>query len=414
MDKILVVEDEKRVREPLTEILSICNYDVIEAENGLEALEQAKRHNVSLVLCDMMMPLMNGIETLEAFQRDFNLRTIPFVFISALSERQDVRRGMLKGAEDYLTKPFKTKELLKVVELQLKKARNRQMAPKPKSAQALKEEKKSELKIIESYLKSAGHVQNAILPSKREVDNIFPNNFIFFKPKYEVSGDFYWIKDFGDKKIVSVIDCTGHGISASLLSMCYYTALNQAVKHNDNKSPKEIFEWIIDNVQDYLSQHDSENHDSGMDGIICEIDVVNKKLKYVGAKRPLFFLSNTSLNCAANESICTKKSGERNLNRIRGGNRYFKLEDPKTKTNLIEREIDFEEGDIIYLSSDGFEDQFGGDEDKRFKSGNFMNLLSSIQKEDMQNQKTILESSFENWKHGYQQIDDVTVVGIKL
>ncbi|MEQ8910150.1 MAG: response regulator [Vicingaceae bacterium] len=412
MDKILLIEDEKNVREPIRETLNLCNYDVIEAEHGKDGLEKAKQQLFDLVLCDVMMPQMNGLETLEAFQEDKDLRHIPFVFLSALSERNDIRQGMLRGAEDYITKPFNTNELLRVIELQLKKARNRstKMIKVEESEELAK--RKKDLNVLEAYLKSAGNVQNAILPSEREINNSFPDNFVFFRPKYDVSGDFYWMKDFGDKKLISVIDCTGHGMSASLLSMCYYTSLNQAVKQKKLKSPKDIFEWVIHNVQDYLSEHDSVAHDSGMDGLICEIDYTQNKIRYVGAKRPLFFLSNQALEISDEDFKISHSFGNKKLNRIKAGNRYLNVNEKEIP--LLQREFTYQEGDAIYLSSDGFEDQFGGDNDKRFKTGNFMKLLESVQNESTSDQKSILINAFDNWKEGYQQIDDVTVVGVKL
>ncbi len=412
MDKILVVEDEKNIRELIQETLSISDYEVEQAIHGEQAIELAKKNQFDLILCDVMMPIMDGLTTLEAFQKDKDLNNIPFVFLSALNDQTDIRKGMLKGAEDYLAKPFKTDELLQVVEIQLKKAKQRSsQSLNGKEGKKLAERSKS-LEVLESYMKCAGNVQNAIIPTKDQIDSCFPDNFIFFRPKYDVSGDFYWMKDQGNKKLISVIDCTGHGISASLLSMSYYTALNNKAKSTYCITPKNLFEGVISDVNEYLSEHGPIAHDTGMDGLICEIDTEKKVIRYVGARRPLYLLSANEPPLPNSDFKSVNTKGEKTLYRIKAGNRYFKVNHKKAP--LKERSIPYDAGDIIYLNSDGFEDQFGGNHDKRFKSMNFMNLLESFKDEPLEKQKEILVNSFDNWKEGYQQIDDVTVMGIKL
>jgi CheY-like chemotaxis protein len=412
MDRILVVEDEKNIRELIQETLSISDYEVEQAIHGEQAIDLAKNNRFDLVLCDVMMPIMDGMSTLEAFQKDKDLSDIPFVFLSALNEQTDIRKGMLKGAEDYLTKPFKTNELLQVVELQLKKAKRRSSQSLKGTEGKILAERSKNLEVLESYMKCAGNVQNAIIPTKEQIDACFPNNFVFFRPKYEVSGDFYWMKDQGNKKLISVIDCTGHGISASLLSMSYYTALNNKAKSTHCITPKNLFEGVIADVNEYLSEHGPIAHDTGMDGLVCEIDIEKKVIRYVGARRPLYLLSENEPALPNSEFKAKRSVGKKTLYRIKAGNRYFKVNHDKAP--LKERTIPYNEGDIIYLNSDGFEDQFGGDDDKRFKSVNFMNLLESFKDEPLEKQKEILVNAFDNWKEGYQQIDDVTVIGIKL
>ena len=151
-----------------------------------------------------------------------------------MSEMSDVRKGMNLGAEDYLTKPFKSKGiLLSVIDIQLKKADEReehadgfQNFRSEKIINSLRDQLNSNEVKWRDSLKSAGKIQSAILPKESEMTKIFPDSFNYYRPKYNVSGDFYWAQNLEDLKLVAVADCTGHGIPASLLTICCYNGLN--------------------------------------------------------------------------------------------------------------------------------------------------------------------------------------------
>jgi DNA-binding response OmpR family regulator len=419
MKKILVIEDEVTIRETLSEILVISDYKVIEAKNGKEGFKKAIESSPDLVVCDIMMPQMDGIDTIKAFQNHSDLTFIPFIFLSARSNVSDIRKGMNLGAEDYLTKPFEPRELLSVIELHFKKIKKFHKLSDNRTKDGIKKVSK-ELAIEDSaakkkwtdYLQSAANVQIVILPRRSEISHLFPNNFIYFQPKFSVSGDFYWIQNFGDIQLIAVVDCTGHGILGSLLSICCYNVLNLAVQHYGLRKPKEILEKANELVLIFMEEHERTHNEVGMDVVICAIDQKSKSITYAGAKSPLYLITN-KVDTVIGERIkkYTQKSGKP-LFKIRGSR--FTIGSKNEKIELEEHTIEYTSGDMLYLSSDGYTDQFGGPSDKCFKSLNFINLLLSIQNENLREQKSILAYNFNLWKGETEQTDDVTILGIKL
>ena len=177
MKKILLIEDEKEIREALSEILEFNNFSVSTAENGRIGVQKALDDLPDLVICDMMMPVQNGLETVSVFKDHQSLKCIPFIFLSALSEMSDLRAGMNKGAEDYITKPFQVEELLATVELQFKKVEDQNEINQTviEKHEALEKESAIKDKKWTDYLNSAKTVQNFILPKKKHLKELFPN-----------------------------------------------------------------------------------------------------------------------------------------------------------------------------------------------------------------------------------------------
>ena len=419
MKKILIIEDEEAIRETIAEILQISDFEVIKAENGEVGYEKAVECNPDLVICDMMMPRMDGIDTITAFRNHATLNYIPFVFLSALSNISDIRRGMNLGAEDYLPKPFQPKELLAVIDLQFQKVKKNKKLLKSvsddqteKVTTALKQKAAVNEQKWLDYLKAAGEIQRVILPKALELNGIFPENFIYYNPKYSVSGDFYWAQDFGDSKLIAVADCTGHGIPASLLTICCYNGLNLAVKQYGLRKPKEILEKVNELVLNFMQEHGRSHYEVGMDILICDINKKDNTIKYSGAKRPLYIVTN-ELDTVPIENVkIYNQELEKTLYKIKGS--LFTIGSKNKKLELREETINYKSGDMIYLSSDGYGDQFGGPSDKCFKSLNLIQLLISIQKESMIEQKKIIAQTFSDWKGTTEQTDDVTLLGIKL
>jgi DNA-binding response OmpR family regulator len=419
MKKILIIEDEANIRETLSEILAISDYKVIEARNGKEGFKKAIESSPDLVVCDMIMNQMDGIDTIKAFQNHSDLSFIPFIFLSARSQVSDIRIGMNLGAEDYLTKPFEPKELLSVIKLRFKKIEKFHKlsddSTKDVITKAIKElalEDSAAKKKWTDYLQSAANVQIAILPRKSEISHLFPDNFIYFQPKFSVSGDFYWIQNFGDIQLIAVVDCTGHGIQGSLLSICFYNVLNLTVQHYGLRKPKEILEKANELVLIFMEEHERTHNEVGMDVVICAIDQKNKSITYAGAKSPLYLITN-KVDTVVCEKI--KKYSQRTgkpLFKVMGSR--FAIGGKNEKFEIDEHTIKYKSGDMLYLSSNGYTDQFGGPSDKCFNSLNFTNLLLSIQNEKLREQKSILTYNFNLWKGETEQTDDVTLLGIKL
>lgn len=239
-------------------------------------------------------------------------------------------------------------------------------------------------------------IQQSILPDDTQIRNGLPEYFIFFKPKDIVSGDFYWYSRQGDSVLWAVVDCTGHGVPGGFMSMLGSGLLNQIVNEELRLRPDEILNHLRDRVIVALKQTGTygESKD-GMDISLCRYFPSEKRIQFAGAHNPLYILRNSEL---------IELPGDKQPIGIHIG-------DKKEFTLL---EMDLQSGDMIYMSSDGYADQFGGEKGKKFKSVNLEKLFVKLAHAPAQEQREKLVSTFENWKEGYEQLDDVCVFGVRI
>jgi serine phosphatase RsbU (regulator of sigma subunit)/tetratricopeptide (TPR) repeat protein len=243
----------------------------------------------------------------------------------------------------------------------------------------------------------AKRIQDATIPSDTMIKKYLPENFIFFKPRDIVSGDFYWFtKILGKKLVLAVVDCTGHGVPGAFMSLIGNNLLNHIVINLGITDPDVVLAAMNAGVIDVLSQEATNNHDS-MDVALCVIDTEKKKMEFAGAKSQLLYIQNGEIQYIKGNS---QPVGD--LSRGR-------------EKNFSKHQIDLSVPTTFYIFSDGFADQFGGAENKKFMSKNLRQLLSDNYTKDMKEQHLIVEKTFNDWvgkKH--EQIDDVTVVGVRI
>ena len=201
MSKILVIEDEALIRESICDVLELNGFETESESDGESGLNSVSTLKPDLILCDINMPKISGLDVLKAIRANDELKHIPFVFLTALSTMGDLRKGMNLGAEDYLTKPYNNKELVEIISKQLKKVEDLKEMEKELSRKHLtkfKDKIKEKSKSFYDSLNRAKTVQNVILQSKQKMDELLPNHFNYFLPKYSISGDFYWAKRFDE------------------------------------------------------------------------------------------------------------------------------------------------------------------------------------------------------------------------
>lgn len=250
-------------------------------------------------------------------------------------------------------------------------------------------------KEIEDSIRYASRIQSAVIPSDKTCHEIFPESFVVFRPLNIVSGDFYWVSKVGDKTIYTAADCTGHGVPGGFMSMLGIAFLNEIVNKDNITSPDQILNHLREKVIHALQQHGiSGEARDGMDIAIVTIDSREARLEYAGAYNPLIMIRNGEI---------TETSGEKMPIGI-----YEKMH-PFTKHEII-----INKGDMFYMFSDGYEDQFGGADGKKFKAKRLKNLLLEIHGKSMLTQKEILEETFDEWKGDLPQVDDVVVVGLSI
>ena len=260
-----------------------------------------------------------------------------------------------------------------------------------------KEEIEEQKKHIMDSIYYARRIQNAILPSFAMIERHLKNYFILYMPKDIVSGDFYWMHEADGLFMVSAVDCTGHGVPGAFMSIVGYNQLNYAVNVKKARTAADILDELNKGVISTLNENKSDSSiKDGMDMALCVFDFLAKKVEFAGANNPLVMVRN--------ESIVKFK-----------GDRFpigaFEGENPQLFKNT---EIDLIDGDCLYISSDGYVDQFGGPENKKFMSKRFEELLLKINSLSMNEQKEILQNKLSEWKGTNEQVDDILVIGIRV
>lgn len=267
----------------------------------------------------------------------------------------------------------------------------------------LVEEKNTQITDSINYAK---RIQQAILPTQELIKSFLPDSFIFFRPKDIVSGDFYWFSEKNDLLIIAVADCTGHGVPGAFMSMIGNTLLNEIVNVKNIVEPEQILTQLNNGIVGLLHQaEDSATQDDGMDITILAIDLINKEIHYAGANHFSYLINRNQL--------ITLKGDVFSIGGMFG----------RANLNFTSQKIKIDKGSTIYLFSDGYTDQFGGEKNTKFLSARFKQLLQSIQEHSMEEQEEKLLAAFDEWKSwpnpqgGTQtnkQLDDVLVIGIRF
>ena len=254
----------------------------------------------------------------------------------------------------------------------------------------LVDEKQKEIVDSITYAK---RLQQAILPPQEFFDKHVPNNFILYKPKDLVAGDFYWAEEIGNLIFIAAADSTGHGVPGAMVSVVCSNALNRAVKEFDLTDTGKILDKTRELVVETFAKSNAEVKD-GMDISLLCIDKQNSKVFWSGANNPLWYISSNELN----EVKADKQP-------------IGKTDNPKPFTT---HQLEYKENTTFYLFTDGLADQFGGPKGKKFKYKQFEDLLIAINDKGMQEQSKIINEKFEAWKDELEQVDDVCVLGIKI
>ena len=254
------------------------------------------------------------------------------------------------------------------------------------------EEKNQEITDSITY---ARRIQEAILPSKESINACINDCFVYYQPKDIVAGDFYWIEETPKGLLIAVADCTGHGVPGAIVSVICNNALNRAVREYNLYEPAAILDKVTELVITTFEKSATDIKD-GMDIALCRINKDEKSIEFAGANNPLWIFDKDEIESQKIKG-CKQPIG-----------RFLTQKPFKGKT------IPVKKGNILYLFTDGFADQFGGKRGKKYKYKPFNNLLSKIKEQKMSDQLNSIESEFETWKDDFDQIDDVCVLGIRL
>ena len=254
-------------------------------------------------------------------------------------------------------------------------------------------------KNIISSIKYAERIQSALLANIDSIKQIWEESFVFIQPKDIVSGDFYFIdsvrKPSCDQIVFTAIDCTGHGVPGALMSILSYNSLKQTIKEFKHTNPLFVVSYMNKFIYEALHNNASSNVQDGLDMAYVVFTPEKEEIEFIGIQMPLYIIRKGE--------IIEYKGSKMMLG--------YEPEIPKRVTKEI---IKVEKGDMVYLFSDGYADQFGGASGKKFKKKQFKQLLKAIAEDSVTNQRQVLSENFEDWRGTCDQIDDVLVMGFRV
>ncbi|MGQ1784403.1 MULTISPECIES: response regulator [unclassified Saccharicrinis] len=385
--KVLIVEDS------MTNILALKDalneYNCVAATSGNQALELARSHKQpDLILLDIIIQGMNGYEVCERLKSDAKTKEIPVVFLTAQSDPESLVKGFKVGAVDFISKPFHIDEL------------------KARVANQLKFKKSMDNNII--YLKSieeiydtitdsmyyAQQIQHATLPHKEHLQRVLEEYFILYKPRDIVSGDFYLVHQIKNKKLLVAADCTGHGVPGALMSMMCMALINEIINVEKVIKPSEILNKLRSVIIQTFSREGDTDISDGLDASIVLIDPETNTMEYAGANSPIYLVRS---------GVLVDFKGDR-----------MPVGIYPSQTPFSNHTIKLKEGDCLYMFSDGYADQFGGDANRKMMLGAFKDLLTYNSQWNMAEQNERLDKHFIEWMGHNEQVDDVLLLGYRF
>lgn len=248
---------------------------------------------------------------------------------------------------------------------------------------------------ITDSIEYAKNIQDGIM-NHHNFENNLPDSFIFYKPKDIVSGDFYWYSQLNDVDIVVLVDCTGHGVAGAFMTVIANSVLNQIVNEQEVTDPATILKMMDCKVMETLKQKEISTRNHSMDMSICKIDRKKGVLTYAGAKRPLYIIS------------------EGELKEIKGDKFTIGEYYGSPHKDFSNKEMKIHSKLKVYLSSDGFADQFGYSVEKKYMTSRFKNLLKTISEKNMKQQGLSLGLEMQRWQGEMEQTDDILVIGVSF
>lgn len=245
-------------------------------------------------------------------------------------------------------------------------------------------------------IRYAQRIQKTILPDREILNNYFSENFILYKPRNIVSGDYYWIKEHEGKIFVAVVDCTGHGVPGAFMSLITSSILNESFDEQISQySPSKMLEYLRREVTERVSQNVSDRVNDGLDIALICYDKEKRTIEYVNANRPLYIISNNELITLASENVSI--GGFANLSTV-----------------IPSKTISIKKDDLLFLFTDGITDQFGGEKNKKYNPARLRQFLLMNDHYSLSSLKERLDQDITQWQGSYEQTDDILIIGLKI
>lgn len=400
-----------------------ARYDNVQKQGEIELLLQ-QRENQELVVENQQLVIANQ-------QRNYYMAVVALLALGLLaglayrSSRQSKKQNSILTAQNVEINQQKE---------EIQRQRDSVGKKSTELTLALSEIDKKNRDVMSS-INYARRIQNAFLPKKTDLVQILPDSFLFFRPKGVVSGDFYWFMEVNKtpinvwkdtefnpptttlsmipdewknidpiakttasgKVIIAAVDCTGHGVPGAFMSLVGSSLLREIVSTQHVHSPEHILSELDKGIRTALRQEETNNRD-GMDIALCVIDQETQRLEFAGAKNPLLIVT-----------------ADGQIRFIKGDRQTIGGENAQERKQFTCHTINYKKGDTFYIYTDGFQDQFGGEDGRKLMSRQFKDLLVSMNQLPMEAQKHLVEKEFVEWKGKHQQqTDDILVIGFRL
>ncbi|MFT7613888.1 MAG: serine phosphatase RsbU (regulator of sigma subunit) [Parvicellaceae bacterium] len=363
-------------------------------ENAWLYQDSAQKYNDSLQGVERAKNLAESEEKFQSVQKDVKLAEN-----KATIANERLETAVHKQANDALNTIVIFVVIALIIVMALVLVAYRGYIQKKRSALALKDQNEiieAKNKDILDSITYAKNLQESILPKASEIEKSIPNYMIYFQPRDIVSGDFYWFSENETHTYIAAADCTGHGVPGAFVSMMCYNELNRAVRELQLMEPGEILTAVSRNIiTEFKNQHSRYQSNDGMDIALVSINKKTQQITYAGAMNSLVHIRE--------QDLMEIKADRRSI----GGGTDLNFE-------FETHQVDSIKDDVLYLFSDGYQDQFGGEKGKKFMSKNFKKLLLEINHLEGAEQALELEKQLVEWRGNYEQLDDILVLGFQV
>ncbi len=430
--RILYVEDDDSLRENTLRLMSSFFSTVDSAVNGQEGLEKYEQGEYDIVISDLRMPIMDGIGMVGRIKELNNDQLV--IITSAHDETEYLLKLIAMGVESFILKPLDVEQFLSVLIKTLKIINLRQLETDYKHRleetvrqrteelseantkleeynvtleqkvsqrtaelnESLTEVEKANKKVMDS-IEYARMIQASLLPNMKEIKEHLPNSFFIWEPRDIVGGDIYHVDFFEESFIISLMDCTGHGVPGALMTMIASSGLRRIIRDEQQRDPAEILKRLNFFIKTSLQQDTAHaSSDDGLEAAVCHVNLRDKTLCFSGARQPLVAVNN----------------GKANL--IKGDRVSIGYKNSDLNYNFSRHTLTLEPGMQFYLYSDGFVDQIGEQKQVCFGKSRLLNLMSENSALPFREQKSRLLKAFQDFKGESETRDDYTIVGFSV
>lgn len=415
---ILCVDDEQIVLDSMKlELTShFGNAYLIEtAESGQEAIDtfeflKERGHPIVLVISDYIMPNMKGDALLIALHQQSP--ETKKILLTGQADFEGVTNAVNNASlYRYIAKPWETHDLMLTVEAaidsyqqsQLLREQNAQLTILNAELEKKVEERTRQLSLqhtnIQSSIRYAKRIQDAFLIGEQGLAEYFRDSFLVFLPRDIVSGDAYFATRIEDHLIVSVMDCTGHGVPGAFMSLIGLNMMQEATVIRQHIRPSQILSMMHHRIRNVLGQGEVSVRDT-MEMVVCAIDTRSKILTYAGSMMPLTYVEQGEVKVIKSSKIILGMLEEENV----------------SPESFAEHEIPYHPDTSFYIYSDGYRDQFGGPDNAKFSSKRMNQMFLDIHQQPMRSQRAAILEAHASWRipHQSRQVDDIVMMGFRI